>query len=59
MMALTTPEKLEIEVREGFRLALPKFLWEVLEARAKILYQGDLKKTVLSTFARSPPTATD
>jgi len=42
-----SPETREIEVREGFKLALPKFLWTVLEARAKALHQGDLQTTVL------------
>jgi hypothetical protein len=37
-----SPETCEIEVREGFSLALPKFLWTVLEARAKALHKGDL-----------------
>jgi len=42
-----SPETCEIEVREGFSLALPKFLWTVLEARAKTLHQGDLHTAVM------------
>ncbi len=30
----------------GFSLALPKFRWKVLEARAKALHDGDLKATM-------------
>jgi hypothetical protein len=52
MMVITvTPQTMEIEVREGFNLALPKFLWTVLEARAKALHQGDLKATVQELVA--------
>jgi hypothetical protein len=40
-------ETCEIEVREGFSLALPKFLWTVLEARAKALHKGDLNAAVM------------
>lgn len=46
MMVAITPESRKIEVREGFSLALPKFLWAALEGRANTLHQGDLKKTV-------------
>ena len=42
-----SPETCEIEVREGFSLALPKFLWTVLEARAKALHKGDLHAAVM------------
>jgi hypothetical protein len=42
-----SPETCEVEVREGFRLALPKFLWTVLEARAKALHKGDLNAAVM------------
>jgi len=42
-----SPETSELEVREGFRLALPKFLWTVLEARAKTLHQGDLHTALM------------
>jgi hypothetical protein len=47
MMVVTmSPQTCEIEVREGFSLALPKFLWVVLEARAKALHDGDLQATM-------------
>ena len=46
MVVCVSPETSEIEVREGFSLALPKFLWKVLEARAKALHDGDLKTTM-------------
>jgi len=47
MMVVTmSPQTCEIEVREGFSLALPKFLWAVLEARAKAMHDGDLKATM-------------
>ena len=46
MVVCVSPETSEIEVREGFSLALPKFLWRVLEARAKALHDGDLKATM-------------
>jgi hypothetical protein len=42
-----SPETSELEVREGFRLALPKFLWTVLEARAKTMHKGDLNAAVM------------
>ena len=47
MMVMITPQTQEIEVREGFRLALPKFLWTVLEARAKTMHKGDLNAAVM------------
>ena len=46
MVVCVSPETSEIEVREGFSLALPKFLWTVLEARAQALHDGDLKATM-------------
>ena len=46
MVVCVSPETSEIEVREGFSLALPKFLWKVLEARAQALHDGDLKATM-------------
>ncbi|MBW1992303.1 MAG: hypothetical protein JRI59_09355 [Deltaproteobacteria bacterium] len=46
MAVIISPATCQIEVREGFSLALPKFLWNILEARAKTLHQGDLQKTV-------------
>ena len=51
MVVCITPQTCEIEVREGFKLALPKFLWTVLEARAQTLHQGDLKVTVQELVA--------
>jgi hypothetical protein len=48
---MVTPETAKIEVREGFKLALPKFLWTILEARAKALHQGDLQATVMELVA--------
>ena len=46
-----SPETREIEVREGFKLALPKFLWAVLEARARTMYQGDLHTAIMELVA--------
>ena len=46
MVVTVSPETCEIEAREGFNLALPKFLWRVLEARAKALHDGDLEATM-------------
>jgi hypothetical protein len=40
-----------VETREGFKLALPKFLWTVLEQRAKSLYNGDLQATMSELVA--------
>jgi len=51
MMVMITPQTQEIEVREGFKLALPKFLWTVLEQRAKSLYNGDLQATMSELVA--------
>ena len=51
MVVCITPQTCEIEVREGFKLALPKFLWTVLEARAHVLHQGDLQATVMDLVA--------
>jgi hypothetical protein len=48
---MVTPETTGIEVREGFSLALPKFLWRVMEARAKALHGGDLKATMTELVA--------
>ena len=43
---MVTAETCKNEVREGFSLALPKFLWTVLEARAKVMNDGDLNATI-------------
>lgn len=51
MLVTISPETTEVEVREGFKLALPKFLWTVLEARAKTLHQGDLPATMTELVA--------
>jgi len=51
MTVIVTPETSRIEVREGFSLALPKFLWRVMEARAKALHDGDLKATMTELVA--------
>jgi len=51
MTVMVTPETARIEVREGFSLALPKFLWRVMEARAKALHDGDLKATMTELVA--------
>jgi hypothetical protein len=51
MTVMVTPETAKIEVREGFNLALPKFLWTVLEARAKSLHNGDLKAAIQALVA--------
>jgi hypothetical protein len=52
MMVVTmSPQTCEIEVREGFSLALPRFLWTVMEARAKALHDGDLKATMTELVA--------
>jgi len=47
MIVTISPETCEIEVREGFSLALPKFLWATLEARAQSMYHGDLNAAVM------------
>jgi hypothetical protein len=47
-----SPETCEIEIREGFSLALPKFLWTILEARAKALHQGDLHTAVMELASK-------
>jgi len=47
-----SPETCEIEVRKGFSLALPKFLWTVLEARAKTLHKGDLNAAVMELASK-------
>lgn len=47
IMVVISPETWAIEVRDGFNLALPKFLWTILEARAKTLHQGDLQATMM------------
>ena len=46
MVVTVSPETSQVEVREGFSLALPKFLWRVMEARAQALHEGDLKATI-------------
>jgi hypothetical protein len=46
MTVMVTPETAQLEMREGFRLALPKFLWTVMEARARALHDGDLEATM-------------
>jgi hypothetical protein len=51
MIVTVSPETMKIEVREGFSLALPKFLWTVMEARAKALHDGDLKATMTELVA--------
>jgi hypothetical protein len=51
MTVMVTPETVKIEVREGFNLALPKFLWRVMEARAEALHEGDLKATIQELVA--------
>lgn len=51
MTVMVTPETARIEVREGFNLALPKFLWRVMEARAQALHDGDLKATMTELVA--------
>ncbi|MFZ5451655.1 MAG: hypothetical protein ACOZF2_07265 [Thermodesulfobacteriota bacterium] len=51
MTVLVTPETARIEVREDFSLALPKFLWRVMEARAQALHDGDLKATMTELVA--------
>jgi hypothetical protein len=51
MTVMVTPETSRIEVREGFNLALPKFLWRVMEARAQALHNGDLKATMTELVA--------
>lgn len=35
MGVMLTPETVELEERKGFDIKLPKFLWTVLEHRAK------------------------
>jgi hypothetical protein len=51
MTVAITPETVKVEVREGFSLALPKFLWQVMEARAKTLHNGDLNTTMMELVA--------
>ena len=51
MLVTVSSETSVIETREGFKLALPKFLWTILEARAKALHQGDLQATVMELVA--------
>jgi len=51
MLVTISPETTEVEIREGFNLALPKFLWTVLEARAKTLHQGDLQAALMELVA--------
>lgn len=51
MTVMVNPETARIEVREGFSLALPRFLWTVMEARAKALNDGDLKATMQELVA--------
>ena len=51
MTVMVTPETARIEVREGFSLALPQFLWRVMEARAQALHGGDLKATMTELVA--------
>jgi len=51
MTVMVTPETARIEVREGFNLALPRFLWRVMEARAQALHNGDLKATMTELVA--------
>ncbi len=51
MMVQINEETAQPEIREGFTLALPKFLWAVLEGRAKTLHQGDLEITVMELVA--------
>jgi hypothetical protein len=48
---MVTAETCKNEVREGFSLALPRFLWAVMEARAQALHDGDLKATVTELVA--------
>jgi len=50
MGVMLTPETLEIEERQGFNLAMPKFLWTVLEHRAKAQNQ-DLQTTLNNLVA--------
>ena len=47
IIVMITPQTQEIEVREDFSLALPKFLWATLEARAQSMYHGDLNAAVM------------
>jgi hypothetical protein len=51
MLVTVSSETSVVETREGFKLALPKFLWTILEARAKALHQGDLQATVMELVA--------
>ena len=51
MLVTISSETSVVETREGFKLALPKFLWTILEARAKALHQGDLQATVMELVA--------
>lgn len=51
MLVTVSSETSVIETREGFKLALPKFLWTILEARAKSLHQGDLQATIMELVA--------
>jgi hypothetical protein len=51
MLIKISPETCAVETREGFRLALPKFLWAILEGRAEALHQGDLQATVVELVA--------
>ena len=51
MTVMVTPETAQLEMREGFSLALPKFLWTVMEARARALHDGDLKATMQDLVA--------
>jgi len=52
MLVAIAPETMQIEQREGFKLALPKFLWKVLEARAKEFHNGDLQECVAALAAK-------
>jgi hypothetical protein len=51
MLVTISSETSVVETREGFKLALPKFLWTVLEQRAKSLYNGDLQATMSELVA--------
>jgi len=51
MVVTVSSETSVVEMREGFNLALPKFLWTVLESRAKALHGGDLQATVTDLVA--------
>ena len=51
MVVTVSHETSVVETRDGFNLTLPKFLWTVLESRAKALHGGDLQATVTELVA--------